>query len=345
MEYKFYNNEEWQAEEYQPKQSVKDNQIYKRFKILTITAYVLAAAAVAENAFLFAQKILFIDEIMTKIFLSIAEIMVLVLCLVLMRAYRLIDSHLSYRDFGVVIGFEMFFCIVQWLLCSFGIGDCLYWALAVITVGFAVFAAVRFKSKMWFRVLSCVLSLLLVFTLYFVYGRNVQFTAKSVYVSTVGYNIIDDTENVIHYPKPLTQTEMDDVLSLTETLAYQRTKIDSTEGISYLNDIFKYTFPLVKTIDSDNRYSNDFFENYALFFSVTELENPDDLLVCTNLQCSFRYSKQIFNYSKSSTAADANTKALCITVFEIPLNEEKVIENLNASGFTKNRAYIKYSNQ
>ncbi|HHZ06039.1 MAG TPA: hypothetical protein GX401_04545 [Clostridiales bacterium] len=340
--YKFYGNKDLRFNEKINSTALQDKNYYKRFKILTILAFALSAVVVLENMLLFAQKILFIDDMWTKVALLFIEIVILAFGIVLILAYRHIDPYLSYGKFGIIIAFELVFIIMQWVLCSNNV-SVLYYVLVAIAIAFIIFVFKNFSSQFHIKGIVTTLLILLLVTLSFIYCRDIRFTPKSVYLSTNGYSGIYNDMQGYHYEKSISADNIDETAILVETMSNTRFKIGGMEDMDYLKGLFNSVFPFVEAIDKDNRYDEGFFGSNALYFSVVQLENLDDTVECVDLQCSYRYTRPVIDYYKSDPSyEDDDEKAICIIVYEIPLDEERIIDALNISGFTMDRAYVNY---
>ena len=99
--------------------------------------------------------------------------------------------------------------------------------------------------------------------------------------------------------------------------------------------------PMGDVINVDNRYNDEFFKKYSLYLCAVELDNKDDTVVCTNMYYSERYTSPNITYCRSKENSEDNEKAVCIIIYEVPVDvEAKVYTKLG--GFSEKTAQIRY---
>lgn len=331
----------------QPIQATPEEQArYRRFKILTITAFVLLVVLLAQSMILVAIRLLFVDEIVTRIIGLGIEVVILAACIGLFFGYKYLYHSLSYMNIGVIIFAELMLVVCQLTLYSCTVPP-LFYCLIAFSVIFILYSMIFLNCGVKYRLIISVIPVFILFITNFIYVHSFEFTPRYIYISNTGYSDkINDESNFYYENAVNAQIEyyeaIDEVLELTNTMSNTLTGIHDIDELKHLNDTFQYTFPAGDTINFNNNYDEKFFEENCLYFSIMELKNKDDTIKCTEIQHSFRYARPVIEYTRSGSGSEnTDERAVCMMVFEIPLEVyEQEFDNI--AGFTANKAKILY---
>lgn len=326
---------------------------YRNFKILTITAMVLLFMLLAQSMILVAVRLLFQQELYVKMIALAMEVILVVAGIAVFVAYQYIYHSLSYVNMGAIIITELMLLVGQLVVSNYTVPT-LYYCLIALSAGFVLYALIFLKIGVKFRLAFSVVPVFVLLITNLIYLKSIEFTPRYIYLSTNGYSNSVSDKDVFYYKNAL-NTEYDgvnsfeDVILITETMSNTVSGIHSVteteiraDSLEYLNETYMPKLPMGDVVNFDGKYDDEFFKNYSLYFSVLELENPDDTVECVELQYSFAYARPVLKYKRSNTKIKAeNQRAACIMVFELPVETEKAIID-ELAGFTTDRAIIKY---
>lgn len=331
----------------QPIQATSEEQArYKKFKILTITAFVLLVVLFLQSMVLVAVRLLFVDEIITRMIGLGIEIVTLAMCVGLFFGYKYLYHSLSYTNMGVIIFAELMLSICQLIMYSYTV-PFLFYFLIVFSVIFILYSMIFLNCGVKYRLIISVIPVFILFITNFIYVDNFEFTPRYIYISNTGYSDKINSEANFYYKNTVNaQLEdyeaIDEVLELTNTMSNTLTGVHSVDDLEYMNQIFSRTLPAGDTINFNNTYDEKFFEENCLYFSIMELENKDDTIECKEIQHSFMYARPIIEYTRNgSDNENIDERAVCLIVFEISLDVYEQEFN-NIAGFTADKAKILY---
>lgn len=329
---------------------------YRRFKVLTITALVLLFVLLVESMMFVAIRLLFQQDLYVKAIALGMEIVILAMGIALFFGYKHLYHFLSYMDMGAIIITEIILVLGQFIVCNYSI-PVLYAYLIVFSIIFILYATICSNCSIGFKVVIAIIPVLVLFILNFIYLNSFDFTPRYVYISSAGYHDkINDSSNY-YYENAVNENfgdyyAIDDIIELTGAMSNTRTGVHRVNDVDdevydigsleYLNSIYSNIMPMGDVINFDNRYDDSFFEDYSLYFSVLELENPNDTIECTDIQYSFKYARPIIEYTRNDTVAEDTTeRAVCVMVYEVPVEVEEAIFG-DIAGFTTDKAVIDY---
>lgn len=332
----------------QPVQATPEEQVrYRRFKILTITAFVLLVVLLAQSMILVAIRLLFVDEIFTRIFGMGIELVTLLACIGLFVGYKYLYHSLSYMNIGVIIFAELILSVCQLTLYSCTV-PILFYCLIAFSAIFILYSMIFLNCGLKYRLIISVIPVFILFITNFIYVHSFEFTPRYIYISNTGYSDKTNDESNFYYNDAVSgqleyQEAIDEVLELTNTMSNTLTGVHSVDELKYMNQTFLSTFPAGDTINFNNTYDEKFFEENCLYFSIMELKNKDDTIECKEIQHSFMYARPVIEYTKNgSDNENTDERAVCLMVFEIPLDVyEQEFDNI--SGFTADKAKILYN--
>lgn len=335
------------ANNLQPIQATPEEQVrYRRFKILTITAFVLLVVLFLQSMVLVAVRLLFVDEIFTRIIGLAIEVVTLLVCIGLFVGYKYLYHSLSYMNIGVIIFAELMLVVCQLTLYSCTVPP-LFYCLIAFSVIFIVYSMIFLNCGVKYRLIISIIPIFILLITNFIYVHSFEFTPRYIYISNTGYSDKANDESNFYYNDAVSgqleyQEAIDEVLELTNTMSNTLMGIHSVDELEYLNKTFQYTFPAGDTINFNNNYDEKFFEENCLYFSIMELKNKDDTIKCTEIQHSFMYARPVIEYTRnSSDNKNIDERAVCLMVFEISLDVyEQEFDNI--SGFTADKAKILY---
>lgn len=331
----------------QPVQATPEEQVrYRRFKVLTITAFVLLVVLFLQSMVLVAIRLLFVDEIFTRIIGLGIEVVTLAVCIGLFFGYKYLYHSLSYMNMGVIIFAELILSACQLTLYSCTV-PLLFYCLIAFSVIFILYSMIFLNCGVKYRLIISVIPVFILFITNFIYVHNFQFIPRYIYISSTGYSgkINDEFnfyyENAVNAPVEDYEA-IDEVLELTNTMSNTLTGINSVDELKYLNNTFQHTFPAGDIINFNNTYDEKFFEENCLYFSIMELDDKDDTIECKEIQHSFMYARPVIEYTRNSLhSEDTDERAVCLMVFEISLDVyEQEFDNI--AGFTSDKAKISY---
>lgn len=345
---KIYGADNTVVENYlQPVQATPEEQArYKHFKILTITAFVLLVILFLQSMVLVAVRLLFVDELITRVIGLGIEIVTLAMCVGLLFGYKYLYHTLSYTDMGVIIFEELLLVVCQQIVYSYSV-PILFYSLIFLSSLFVLYTMIFLDCGVKYRLIISVIPAFILFITSFIYVDVFEFTPRYIYVSNIGYTENANDESNFYYSNavnaPVEGYEaIDEVLELTNTMSNTLSGAHSVDDLEYMNRIFARTFPAGDTINFNNTYDEEFFEENCLYFSIMELDDKDDTIECKEIQHSFMYARPVIEYTRNSLySEDTDERAVCLMVFEVSLDVyEKEFDNI--AGFTTDKAKIYY---
>lgn len=345
---KIYGADNTGVENYlQPVQATPEEQArYKHFKILTITAFALLVVLFLQSMVLVAVRLLFVDELITRVIGLGIEIVTLGMCVGLLFGYKYLYHTLSYTNMGVIIFEELLLVVCQQIVYSYSV-PILFYCLIFLSALFVLYTMISLDCGVKYRLIISVIPAFILFITSFIYVDDFEFTPRYIYVSNTGYTEKANDESNFYYSNavnaPVEGYEaIDEVLELTNTMSNTLLGAHSVDDLEYMNRIFTGTFPAGDTINFNNTYDEEFFEENCLYFSIMELDDKDDTIECKEIQHSFMYARPVIEYTRNSLhSEDTDERAVCLMVFEVSLDVyEKEFDNI--AGFTTDKAKIYY---
>ena len=331
----------------QPVQATPEEQArYKKFKILTITAFVLLVVLFLQSMVLVAVRLLFVDEIFTRMIGLGIEVVTLAMCVGLFFGYKYLYHSLSYMNMGIIIFAELMLAVCQLIVYSCSI-PFLFYSLIFLSVVFILYSMIFLNCDVKYRLIISVIPVFILIITNFIYVDNFEFTPRYIYISNTGYSDKINNEANFYYESAVNaQLEdyeaIDEVLELTNTMSNTLTGVNSVDDLEYMNRIFSRTLPAGDTINFNNTYNEKFFEENCLYFSIIELDDKNDTIECKEIQHSFMYARPVTEYTRSGSDSESTDEmAVCLMVFEVSLDVyEKEFDNI--AGFTTDKAKIYY---
>lgn len=347
---KIYGADNTEAESNVPTNNSPAQQArYRNFKILTVTAFVMLVVLLVECMVLVGVKLLFIDDIVTKAFCFGIEIVTLSICIGLFFFYKYLYHSLSYTNLIIIITAEVIMAISQVIMCIFTV-PVLFIILLVLGSLFILYCLITLNCGLKYKVIMSLITVFVLLVTNFVYVKNFEFTPKYFYISNTGYtNKVNDEYN-FYYSGALNKIidedydEFDEIVLLTATMANTMVAVHSIEELKAVGENFHNSnLPFADMVNHNNIYNDEFFKNNCLYFSVMELENKHDTITCNEIQYSLKYSRPVINYHKSGLSnEDDSEKAICVMVFEVPLQVKQDIF-ADIGGFTTDKALVFYN--
>lgn len=366
-EFKFYgeenteNDDAVQLREQQAEQEAEKERKYKKHSVLDNTALFLFIVLIAENTILFATRIFFQEEMYAKAMPFFMELFILVLGAGIFSAYRYIYHSLTITNMKAIIITEAVLIVGEFIVYSFCV-PVLLWFLIALSVAFIIYAVKFLNCNIFIRLAMCLVPITVLLVCNIICLRSFEFTPRYVYISTSGYSDKTNDESNFFYKDPINTVyadaideyvysddlkgnAIDEIISLTDavsgTLMGIRSTKDTYDSLNYLNEIYSKVMPMGDVINVDNRYNDEFFKKYSLYLCAVELDNKDDTVVCTNMYYSERYTSPHITYCRSKENSEDNEKAVCIIIYEVPVDvEAKVYTKLG--GFSEKTAQIRY---
>lgn len=347
MKINFYGDDSnYEVNTFEPSQPTEEQKlIYKKFRVLTISAFALLIYLLFQGMIMVGLRLLFVDDILTKTFALGIEVFILAMCISICVGYKYLNHYLSYANLGAIVGAELIFIVAQLFLFNFCV-PFLYYILIFVSIIFAIYILKFLNCKFKIRVLISLIPVLILITTGVVYLRGLVYTPRYIYISNNGYSDkVSDNSNY-YYNKPVNgETDdgdyIDEILLLTNTMSNTIDGIFSVEDFDYLEDLYSRMFSANDVINFHNRYNEEFFKNNCLYFSIIELENKYDTVKCTEIQQSYMYARPVIEYTKSTIDKGSEDRAICIMVFEVTLEEYK--EKFDTiAGFTVDKAKFIY---
>lgn len=322
---------------YEPPPEVKAR--YKKYKILTLTAFALLFVLLTEGVMFLTFRVLVQQSVLTQILPMFIEVFLLVALYAIYRYEQNTNDMFTLLNLSIIIIGETVLSVGMLLVYYFEI-SWLVNIIALVSIVFALYVLIFVKVGLKFRLVMCAVIASAFFVADVVALHTLEFTPRYLYVSTGGYQGKVNDENNYYYENDaeVFTIENDDFINLREYsnmvssvgwCAKRVNEIGQGNSIEFLNSRFMNKFRYGDLINAEGRYDDAFFEKNSLFFSFVDLENPNDTIELTDVEYAKLFSRPHITYkrSKSSegteTATGEKARALCIVILEVSKAEER----------------------
>lgn len=298
---------------------------YKKCKIFTIIASVLAVILFTENIFFILERtILKHNQYFVLFFLTITVITIIFI-FIAYYLYKNLSLDFLLRDLIFFVVTEIIFIVSEFFIMNKPLSF-LFIVLIIYSVVFVVYLFVGTKETVKTKVIFLILQLAIFFVMYMFRAVEINYTARYFYFSENGYSNSENIDTSYFCEFPILQEDYESILEVTNTYAHQTIPIDS-------NEFSAMQYPIIngksmQEIFSElNDYNESFFNNNCIELTVVELENPNDRISCNAFYGANGYSNLSLTYSKSNTDSVSN-KALCVIIFECSNNQKDLLLNM-----------------